>query len=176
MKKLLLIVFILVTSLVMGQVRQFSTGPDYKKEIADFTGLIKKYPDSVSFYIKRAAFVYELNLNYPQQTQSEFIMKDVIPDLNKAISLQPNKALFYELRGEYKWQIYQDTTGALTDKTKAIELEPNNPRWLDKRGTLYLKLNDYDKACEDYTKGAEMGDEICNRGKESFCPTKKRSW
>lgn len=176
MKHLIFIVAIAVSSTVFGQVRTFSTGPDYKKEIADLTALIKNNPDSISYYVKRAALVYELNSSYPKQTQSELKIKDVIPDIDKAISIQPNNASLYELRGEYKWGISQDTISAISDKTKAIELEQNNPKWLYKRGTLYAELRDYDNACADYTKGAEMGDEFCKRGQANFCPTKRKGY
>lgn len=169
MKIALTILCTLVIVVSNGQPRNFSTGPDYKKEISDLTDLIKKFPDSINYYINRAALVYRLNLTYPKQMQSELKMKDVLPDLDKVISLQPNNAALYEKRGEYKWSINQDTSGALKDKSKAIELEPVNPVWLEKRGDFYILLKDYEKGCLDYTKGVELGSEACEKMKQIMC-------
>lgn len=176
MKQLFIILILSMTSNVFGQTRKFAMDPDYKKEISELTELIKKNPDSVSYYLKRAKLVYELNHSAPKQTSSELKMKDVIPDLDKAIAIQPNNASLYEKRGEYKWQINQDTTGALADKSKAIELEPMNPKWLDERATMYVRIGDYDSACADCTKCAEMGDEKCKLGQRAFCPDGKKGF
>jgi tetratricopeptide (TPR) repeat protein len=176
MKKYFQFAFLLLAINSYGQTRQFSTGPDYKKEISELTELIKKNPDSVNFYVKRALLVFTLNSNSPKQTLTTLKIKDVIPDIEKAIVIQPLNASLYEKLGEYKWQINADTIGAIQNLSKAIELEPSNPHWLNQRGGMYVRFGNYEMACTDFTKGAEMGDEKCINGKRIFCTNKKNGY
>jgi tetratricopeptide (TPR) repeat protein len=172
MKTSIILILLSFELITFAQVRNFDGPPevDYKKEISDVSILIKQFPDSVNYYVKRAELVFQVKTYYRQNSDfADLKYKDVLIDMDKAISIQPNAAYLYEKRGNYKWEMFQDTTGAMIDKSKAVEIEPNNPDWLDKRGTLYVQIGNYTKACEDYKKGASMGHVICKRSVEAFC-------
>ena len=73
---------------------------------------------------------------------------------NKAIGLNPNFEIAYNLRATIKIEL-QDIKGAISDYTKAIEINPNGLAYND-RGFLKSTIKDYKGAILDYTKAIEL--------------------
>jgi tetratricopeptide (TPR) repeat protein len=79
----------------------------------------------------------------------------MIETLNKAISIAPRPATFYNQLG------YAYITMNLSDKAevafnKYIELEPKNPNVYDSKGDFYMFIKKYDKAYESYMTAYSM--------------------
>ncbi len=152
--------------------RSFSNGPDPVVVLDSISTMIKAHPDSVELYRTRAEKIYRYTLRRGEGTGDKYRRDGVFSDMDKAISLRPSDPSLVVARGDYRWEILQDTTAALADMGKALEIDPKNPRTLEARGTLYVKMGDYQKACADFTMGASFGDARCRESMTTFCPRK----
>jgi len=161
MKQKILLVLIFAVQITIGQTttRKFGMGPEYKKEIDSLTLLIKKSPDSASYYYERSFRIFLFNLQNPQQKVS-FKIPDAYKDINKAILLKPNDSKYYSKRAEF-YGSQDSLKQAISDFTKSIELSPTNGDLYGKRADIYTQNKEYDKACADYKKGKELGDKKC---------------
>jgi tetratricopeptide (TPR) repeat protein len=86
---------------------------------------------------------------------SKRLYKKVIPDLTKAIELNPrdarlyyDRAIFYGYLGKHR--------KAISDYTKLIELNPKDDLAYKTRGIAYAEKGQYDKAIFDYDKAIEI--------------------
>lgn len=76
-----------------------------------------------------------------------------IPDLNKAIELDPNSDV-YRLRG-IAYNNLEQYDQALQDLNKALELNPNNAYVHYNRGVVYTNLGQYELAIQDFNQSTE---------------------
>ncbi len=75
--------------------------------------------------------------------------KGAIDDMNRAIELKPNDALYYHFRGVLK-SYSGDKQGGIDDYSKAIKIYPSlDPAYLD-RGENKFALGDKQGAISDY--------------------------
>jgi len=79
-----------------------------------------------------------------------------ILDINKAIELNPNDAMAYEIRGSAYQQGKGNYDQAILDFSKAIELNPNDAGAYEIRGSAYQGKGNHDQAILDYTKAIEI--------------------
>ncbi len=167
MKNLFIICLSVITLGAYAQTNGKSSPSEksYAQTINNLTDQIKVTPNNANLYVKRADAIYYLNAVYPHQTVSQFKLKDVLVDINKAIQVDGTNAGLYSLRGMYKRNITGDLAGARADLTKAIELDPKNPQWYMER-TNYSNL---ENACDDWKKCAEMGNGNCKEIRTSVC-------
>jgi len=152
--------------------RNFSNGPDPVVVLDSISALIKAHPDSVELYRTRAEKIYRYTLRRGDGTGDKYRRDGVFSDMDKAISLRPTDPALLVARGDYRWEIMQDTTAALADMGKALEIDPKDPRTFEARGTLFVKMGDYRRACADFTAGGALGDAGCRERMASFCPKK----
>lgn len=118
MRKLLLLIFTLVTYLTYSQTSSeyYNSGNDkhqqknYIGAISDYNKAIKLNPSFISAYINRATSKNKL---------SDY--RGAIIDFSKAIQLNPNDGDAYFNRGNSKYSI-NDINGACLDWSKAGEL------------------------------------------------------
>ncbi len=108
------------------------------------------------YYKRRGDVLY----NTSQYTQS-------LPDYLKAIELEPTKkndTLFQYLADNYrmleKFQLSVDTYD------KAININNKNPKTYFDRAYMHVQLKNTDKACDDYKKSYEIGEENIDKSLE----------
>ena len=96
---------------------------------------------------------------------SERDYPSAIREYNKAIKVEPNRWQVYIDRGYAKFMV-DDNKGAEQDYTYVINNFVNlgDDFWLKEalmeRGMLREKIDNLKGACEDWKKGAELGDEL----------------
>lgn len=152
--------------------RSFSLGADPAIELDSISAAIKANPDSVGLYQKRAAKLFPYVRGGGNGVGQKYNASTLFADMDKAVTLRPMDPSLLVTRGDYRWEVAQDTTRALADMARALELEPKNPRTFEARGTLYVKMGDYPKACADFTAGGALGDARCRESMTTFCPRK----
>ena len=81
--------------------------------------------------------------------------EDAIEDYTKAIEIDPNNDLSYELRADAKSKL-RDYQGAINDYSKAIEINPKKVYLYNYRASAKRILGDNEGAIEDYTKAIEL--------------------
>jgi len=140
---------------------------DYKSAVEDYTKVIELKPDFAEAYEKRAEALMESIPHYKfdsrKAADDKFneIMRRVIDDLAKAISLKPEMYLtkknYFNLgAAKYKLGQYED---ALNTLNKAVEA-PNTEEefyaleydFYQIRGEVKFALKDYQGAVGDYTE------------------------
>ena len=73
----------------------------------------------------------------------------------KAIEMQPNTSVFYEVRGLI-YDHFEEYELAIVDFNKAILLNPDNSATYNSRGIVYLDLKQYKQAIVDLSKAFEL--------------------
>ena len=94
-------------------------------------------------------------------------LQQAIPDINKAIQIQPNEPDAYQTRGilyleQKKYNL------ALEDLNKAIKLKPNAEAFFY-RGAIKDIMKDKTGACEDLKKAASLGHEEATKRLKKLC-------
>src|SRR5262249_58195041 len=80
-----------------------------------------------------------------------------LPDLTRAIELDPKRAEFRVVRGA-AYQLYiHNAEHALADYGAAIDLEPDNANYLVERGKMYVELQEPQLAIVDFDRAAALG-------------------
>lgn len=74
---------------------------------------------------------------------------------SRVIEKKPSASVYHD-RG-YARKLMGAYTEAIDDYTKAIELEPTNGSHFAGRGEAWGLMGDVEKACQDLTKGKELG-------------------
>ena len=82
----------------------------------------------------------------------------VVNFLTEVISVDPNRAEAYRLRG-YAYVQKGDHDRALADYDRAVELEPKKALGYSHRGGVHEKKGDYDHALADYDRAVELAPE-----------------
>jgi Flp pilus assembly protein TadD len=94
--------------------------------------------------------------------------RGMLYDLDRAVSLDPQNARSYSLRGVAKIQV-GDKQGAIADSDRAITLNPNDARSYNNRGLVKFELGDKKGAVEDYSRAVVIDPNLSiayfNRGK-----------
>jgi len=78
-----------------------------------------------------------------------------IADYTKAISLDPNNAVFLNSRAFCYFYLGRYNE-ALADVNKAIGIDPQDAYYYNTRGTIYRAQGQYDNAIADYTKAIQL--------------------
>ena len=83
---------------------------------------------------------------------------EALPLLNRAIELNPNLAVAYNIRG-YLYASLGRNNEALADFTRYIELTRNNPNPVDylNRAAIYSRLGRYAEALRDVDEMVKLG-------------------
>lgn len=114
--------------------------------------------DEKIFYYSKAIDLSHSNYLYMCRGTIYFDKSDydmAIVDINRAIELNPDFAVAYNIRGNsYAGKGNHDQ--AIEDYTKAIGLEPDKAVLYCNRGKSYLKKGKYDLAIADFTKAIEI--------------------
>jgi tetratricopeptide (TPR) repeat protein len=127
----------------MGDHRNYS--------LDDINAALKSDPENIQYYVKKA--YYLSSINNPETGVPDY--SDAIEVLSSAISMAPDSARLYSLRGRNKFELNQ-ILAAMTDFTKAIELDSTNAVYYDDRGLIYLiTMEDYPKAIIDFTSAID---------------------
>ncbi len=91
-----------------------------------------------------------------------------ILDYNKAIKLNPNDALAFYGRANCKGRT-GDHASAVADLDESIKLDAKNPSYYKARGNYFYQMKNKDKACFDWRKAVEFGDEKARFSIEQYC-------
>lgn len=117
---------------------------DYYHAIQLFDNYIKKCPlHSLSYHYKSSALVKLRKLD------------DALENINRAIAMNPNNALFYNLRWAINY-INNDFEGALIDINRAIELDSFFSIAIYNRAFQYYNCLMFDLAEKDLLKSIEL--------------------
>lgn len=114
--------------------------------LSDINSAISLKPNYPPYYILYA--YYLAKTDNALTGKPDYIL--AIDNMDIAISLDPENAGYYDLRGKSKFDLDQPL-GAIADFSKAIALEPTNPVFYHDRGLTKLIIEDYDGAVEDFT-------------------------
>ncbi len=92
-------------------------------------------------------------------------------DYNRAIQLAPGDAAAYYGRA-YSKSMKGEAGGAIADLDKAISLNGADAAFYKLRANLYYQMKNKDKACFDWRKAVEFGDEKARFSIEKYCNSK----
>jgi len=120
----------------------FEAGFDY------IDNFIKENPNSYEGYLIRS----EMNIEMEA-------FENALDDAEKAIKINPRKAILYNNRGYIYVKSGGDINKALSDFNKAIELNPNFVNAYCNRANVYMKKRELQKAIADCTKAIEISPE-----------------
>ena len=80
---------------------------------------------------------------------------DALPDLDRALNLNPNSVLVRSLRGLY-WQRQGKLEEALQEFQIAVKIEPENPNWYTALGEIYARMGDLSSARSAYEQATVL--------------------
>ena len=80
---------------------------------------------------------------------------DAITAFNKALDLEPGKALTYVARGSAYFRLDQ-FDNAISDYNKAIEIDPRFVAAYQNLGSVYYRKGQFDKAISEYNRAIEI--------------------
>ena len=89
-------------------------------------------------------------------------------DYNKVIQLNPNDALGYYNRATCKSQL-DDYGAGVSDMDEAIRIDAKNASYYKQRGNFYYQLKEKEKACFDWRRAVEFGDEKARYQITQYC-------
>lgn len=115
---------------------------DLEKAIKDYTKAIELKPNYIGAYSARASIYYSPLVDVP--------IAKAIEDYVTILNYTNNFCKAYEYLGEILYA-NEDYEWADFMFTKAIELQPQKFYHYRQRGKNYIKLQEYDKAIEDFT-------------------------
>jgi len=143
--------------------REYYRKGEYDKAIKDCTEAIRLDPnDAWAYHNRGMAYSKKGDLqkakadwDKAKSLASVYAKKGVydkaIKAYAKAIRLDPDDALAYQMRG-FTYYMKDEFDKSIEDFTQAIRLKPDYVRAYRNRGFTYYKKSDYDKAIEDYTQ------------------------
>jgi tetratricopeptide (TPR) repeat protein len=117
----------------------FSEKGGEDRAIKDYTKAIELDPDWM-WPLEDRGIIYEKRHQWDLAIQ----------DFNKVVALSPDNSTGYNSRCWVLAISGGDLTQALTDCNMALALQSNNANFLDSRGFVYLKMENYSNAIEDY--------------------------
>ncbi|MCS7085708.1 MAG: tetratricopeptide repeat protein [Bacteroidia bacterium] len=118
--------------------------PD-KIAIDQLTLKIKTYPDSAALYEKRSSLYFQTGR-----------IEKALDDISRAISLKPDEAEYYFLRGFYRYADAGDDSAALTDFQQAERMGSQNPEVYLHIGNIFTLQERYDRAIAYYRRAESL--------------------
>lgn len=109
-----------------------------------WTDAIEKFPQVAGSWGGRGVY-YRLQKDYPK----------ALNDFNKAISLNPNEAMFYSNRGNIYFDLHQDNA-ALDDYNNCILLDTTDQNAYANRGAIWGRKRQYPQAISDLNKAIQL--------------------
>ncbi len=88
----------------------------------------------------------------------QHIGENPLPDLEKALDLDPNSTLALSLRSLY-WQRQEEFEKALQDIRVVVSLNPENAHWYSELGKIYALVGDLPPALAAYEKAVSLAPE-----------------
>ena len=129
---------------------------DYQSAIKQYDILINRDSTFHSVYSERALAYWELSL-----------MKAARRDIDKAIEISPETALYYDYRAYMKEEA-GDYTGAIEDFTTSLNLEQDAQIYY-RRGMAKINISNKFDACKDFKKAEELGNEDGKSALAEYC-------
>ncbi len=124
--------------------------------IRDFTKAIELKPDYAQAY-------YNRGLTFNKQNRYD----KAVADFTSAIKLKPDAILYYNRGLSYGNQ--KSFNEAIGDYSTAIEMDPSYSNAYNNRGAMYYYQGQMDKACYDFKKAAELGDQGAKDNVSKLC-------
>lgn len=148
--------------------------PDYHKALIN-RGLIKydsaNYVGALADYDRGIAAKPNYNLGYLNRAVTKLALKDfagALADLNKSNELQPDVIETIFNMGSAKNGL-KDYEGALAAFRRVLEIDPNYTNAYNKLGIVKLNMGDKDGACAEWKRGADLGNESCQKNLKNVC-------
>ena len=94
--------------------------------------------------------------------------EEAVTYLSKAISKNPNNAVYYDNRALAKAHL-MDYTGAIDDYSVSLNLYPDDANIFYQRGLLKALINDNFDACRDFKKALDLGHEKAQEKIDEHC-------
>lgn len=88
-------------------------------------------------------------------------------DIEKAIELSPENALYYDYRA-YLREEAGDYTGAIDDFTTSLNLEQDANIYY-RRGVAKINISNKFDACKDFKKAEELGSDEAKSALAEYC-------
>lgn len=95
-------------------------------------------------------------------------MTESLEAYNKAIELNSNYVDAYSNRALHKFTNH-DNIGAIEDYSRAIMLSPRKYVYYADRAAAYFRVQEFDKACGDWKRAAELGDQNSAQNIKNAC-------
>lgn len=138
-------------ALFQRSVLRYEIGDHRNYSLNDINAALAVDPTNPSFYVQKA--FYLRNTNNPQSGKPD--LAEAIVELSKAIQLAPDSAIYYDLRGQVKYEAEQPLA-AIGDFTTALDLDDQEASYFHDRGLTYLLIEDYAAAIDDLTRAIEL--------------------
>lgn len=129
---------------------------DYQSSIQIYDLLVKRDSTSDNVYYARSDAYWSLAMT-----------KAARRDIEKAIELNPQNALYYDYRAYMKEEA-GDYTGAIEDFTTSLNLE-QDPNIYFRRGLAKINISNKFDACKDFKKAEELGSEEAKEALTEHC-------
>lgn len=129
---------------------------DYQSSIKIYDLLIERDSTSDNVYYARSDAYWSLAMTTAARR-----------DIEKAIELNPQNALYYDYRAYMKEEA-GDYTGAIEDFTTSLNLE-QDPNIYLRRGLAKINISNKFDACKDFKKADELGSEEAKEALTEHC-------
>jgi len=135
---------LLATMLVIFSLVSFNRVKVWENGETLWTDAIEKYPEVAGSWGGRGVY-YRLEKRFPE----------ALRDLNQAVKLNPNEAMFYSNRGNIFFDLGQDDQ-ALFDYNNCIRLDSTDENAFANRGAIYGRRGNYDQALNDLNNAVRL--------------------
>lgn len=115
-----------------------------------WTDAIEKFPEVAGSWGGRGVY-YRLEKQFPK----------ALRDLNQAVKLNPNEAMFYSNRGNIYFDLKQDEA-ALNDYNNCIRLDPTDENAFANRGAIFGRRAKYEEALNDLSTAISLDSTFIN--------------
>ena len=129
----------------------------YSKAIETYTKVIRINPDYLEAYLERASCYRKMNYFSKAIADLEFILTK---DKDNPLAYNALAHVFF---------LRNDSKKAVIYCTKAIKSSPNYATAYYNRGKAYYDLKQLDKACADWKKAWELGDDDAKAKLDKNC-------
>lgn len=115
-----------------------------------WTDAIEKFPEVAGSWGGRGVY-YRMEKKYSK----------ALKDLNQAVTLNPNEAMFYSNRGNIFFDLGQDDN-ALFDYNNCIRLDSTDENAFANRGAIFGRRGQYDEAVQDLSRAIDLDPDFVN--------------